>query len=405
MRWVVDSAWIGGTTARGVAFTFEDGRIAAIERVPVPGNGWHALPGFVDAHAHLELTSLRGEDLPHATFAEWVDALIDARSRLDAAGFAAAVRAGARELLASGVVAVGDVDSHGGTLGVLRETPLEGIVYRELVGSPPASAIDRVEHEVVADARGAEKGAGLRAGLSPHAPFSTGEAVYRRAFACAARLGVPVASHVAETLEEEELLLRREGPLADLFDRRSFRVPEWPHALVRPFDRLLELAPPRGFVLIHGNHLADADLARCAAHGWPVVFCPESHRYFGHPRHPAVRLLARGGTLALGTDSRASNRALDLWREMACFRASGPDVKDGAILAAATSGGRAALGLEPAELRLGEPATLQLVRTRDGAALDPSRLEEAAVRGELETCHVLVRGRAAFGGTPAPSSR
>src|SRR5262245_53492240 len=67
-------------------------------------------PGFVDAHAHLELSGLEGRLRPGTELVEWIRAVLrwragrgPARTRLDALR-------GARMLLASGTTCVGDID-------------------------------------------------------------------------------------------------------------------------------------------------------------------------------------------------------------------------------------------------------------------------------------------------------
>jgi cytosine/adenosine deaminase-related metal-dependent hydrolase len=394
MKLDLDSAWIRGEIAAGVRLHFTGGaggRITAVEPIARPGNGWHALPGFVNAHCHLDLTSIAGEELGHATFAEWLSALLPRRGRLADAEIDAAIDAGAARLLAGGTVAVGDVDSFGRSLARLRATPLAGFAFREIVGRFDRERFERIAAEL----REPEpEHAALHRGLSPHAPYSTGPEAFAAAFAASGSR--PVASHLAETAEEDELLLRGGGPLAELFARLGFTVPAWgprPGQGASAAAAVLALAPADArLVVVHGNLLTQAELELCARRRWPLVYCPRSHRYFGRARHPAARLLRLGGIVALGTDSRASNEGLDLWAEMACFRAAEAELDDAAILAAATSGGRSALGLEPAELAAGHPATFQLVRRRDGRPLRERELVAAAVRAELATEALFVRG-------------
>lgn len=407
MKLDLDSAWIRGAPVAGVRLRFTSaaagGRITAVEPIARPGNGWHALPGFVNAHCHLDLTSIAGEELGHATFAEWLSGLLPRRLRLADAEVDAAIDAGAARLLAGGTVAVGDVDSFGRSLARLRATPLAGFAFREIVGRFERERFERIAAELRADP---PDGAAVRRGLSPHAPYSTGPEAFAAVFAASGSR--PVASHLAETADEEELLLRGGGPLAELFARLGFTVPEWgpqtgKGAGASAAAAVLALAPPESrLVVVHGNRLTQPELELCARRRWPLVYCPRSHRYFGHPRHPAARLLALGGTVAIGTDSRASNEGLDLWAEMACFRAAEPELDDATILAAATSGGRSALGLEPAELAPGHPATLQLVRRRDGAPLRERELAAAAVRAELATEALFVRGGRVHGPADLP---
>ena len=398
MQLDLDSAWICGELAVGVRLRLAGGRVAALERIAAPRNGWHALPGFVNAHCHLDLTAIAGEELAHATFAEWLSGLMPRRGRLAEAEIDAAIDAGAAALLATGTVAVGDVDSFGRSLARLQRTPLAGFAFREIVGRFDEERFERIAAEV-RDASAAP--AALRRALSPHAPYSTGPQAYAAVFAASGPL--PVASHLAETEEEEELLLRGRGPLAELFARLGFTAPRWGSGAASAAALVFDLVPAGArLVVVHGNRLTPAELELCARRSFPVVYCPRSHRYFGHARHPAARLLALGGTVALGTDSRASNAGLDLWEEMACFRAAEAEVEDAAILAAATSGGRRALGLEAAELATGHPATFQLVRRRDGALGRANELVAAAVRAELRTDALFVRGVPILGEADVP---
>ncbi|MBL8841572.1 MAG: amidohydrolase family protein [Planctomycetes bacterium] len=413
----VDGLWSEGEVRGATLLRFApDG---ALERHPAPAGtpaaarsarGLFALPGFVDAHVHLELSSMHGETLPHGSFSEWVAALVARQRSLGPDERAAAVRSGADELLSRGCVAIGDIDSHGETLAALSGSPLEGVVHREWLGAPSAERLAECERTLDEQQRAL---ASLRipprrrAGLSPHAPYTTSPELYATLFDWVRRYAVPVASHVAESPEELLLLAEQRGPLAEFFGRIGFAPPRWPDARAGPLLALDALSPPPGFTVIHGNQLTPAEIARCAARRWPVVHCPRSHAYFGYSRNPARELLAAGVTVALGTDSRASNFGLDLHAELATWRARDPSLSDQQLLVAATAAGRCALGLPRAELRAGDAATFQLVRGRDGPLRTPDELLPAVVRGGTETVAVWIRGQLAWSmerGAIPPSS-
>lgn len=402
MELEVAGGWRHGGPIGPSRLAFEPGRPlrvapSAAGRVARP---LHALPAFANAHVHLELSDVRGETLPHADFAEWIEALVIARRAAagDATDGAAATKAalleGAAALLACGVSAVGEIDSHGAALATLRTTPLEGVVHRELLGAPTAERLAALDDELAREA--AAPPSRLRLGLSPHAPYTAGPALYRHVFERARRFGAVVASHVAESDAEVELLRERRGPLRALFDRWNFAAPEWPGAEAGLLAAIAALDPPRGFVVVHGNRLAASEVALLAERGWPLVHCPRSWRYFGHATAPLAAALRAGATVALGSDSRASNEGLDLWAELAAWRAADRELPDEALLDAATRGGRRALALPDAGLRDGERATFQLVARRDGAALEAARLPYGAVRGELRTVALVIEGEFAW---------
>ena len=74
--------------------------------------------------------------------------------------------------------------------------------------------------------------------------------------------------------------------------------------------------------LIHANWPGPGEVERVAAAGAMVVHCPGSHAFFDRAPFPLDRYRAAGIPVALGTDSAASNAALDMRREMRLLRNS-----------------------------------------------------------------------------------
>jgi cytosine/adenosine deaminase-related metal-dependent hydrolase len=388
---LVDAAWVGERWIGPLRIVVEGATIREIDPLArAPGQGVFALPAFANAHVHLDLTPIQIDPPEAPGFATWIEELLRRRRDLEVEVIHAGIRAGVRGLQRTGTTAVGDIDSMGHSLPILRELDVEGVCYRELIGVPG----DAVWKQVGEIARATPQDASLRLGLSPHAPYSTPEQTYRRAFELCASLGLALASHVAETREESEYLQSGGGSLGDLFARFGFARPAWDRAQRGSLERVLDTAEPAvAFAAIHANHPDATDLDGLVRRRASVVYCPRSHEYFGHPpEHPAARYLAAGIPVALGTDSRASNEGLDMWQEMACCRRRCPSLEDRQILWMATGAGRAVLRLEEARLRPGDPATLQLVESADGRRIEPERLTSAAVRGELRTVQTLRDG-------------
>ena len=256
-----------------------------------------------------------------------------------------AARAESEALARAGVTLVGDIDWSGGVATRGRVAAgLEGVAYHEIVGVHRERARMRLAEVLQLVDRSGPAGAGL----SPHAPFSVHHEVVREIVQAAARRGLRLAMHLAETPEETRFLLHGDGPVLRLL-----------HAIGKglPFD-----APPRlrpvawadeagllaaGCLVVHGNDLDDDDVARLAARGSSVVYCHGTHSHFGRPRHRIAELLAAGVNVALGTDSGLSNRGVDLWAELQRLAADRPDLDPLALLRCATAGGRQALGLQP----------------------------------------------------------
>jgi cytosine/adenosine deaminase-related metal-dependent hydrolase len=281
------------------------------------------VPGLVNAHTHLELSALRGRLKPTADFARWVRAQLAALTRWTPADFIRSYRLGVRLSLAAGTAAVGDIARRPAIAREAARSPLRTVHHVEAIEPDPRRAheaawrtSDTTFNAGLAALR-SRRGASCTWGLSPHAPYTVSPLLYRRLFKHARAVGEPVQTHLAETPEELELLRSGTGPLRDLLLAAGHPLPfATPPGLspVAYLDRLGVLRPP--LVAVHGNALTAADIETLARRGVTVVFCPRSHRFFRRPPHPVRRLLRAGVPVALGTDSLASNRDLDVRAEM-----------------------------------------------------------------------------------------
>src|SRR5215510_10757349 len=105
-------------------------REARVVRFP----GCVIIPGFVNAHSHLELTVLRGflDDLP---FGDWIPRLTNAKYKvLSPADILVSAQLGAVEMLRAGVTCLGEVMDLGTGWQAMRESGLQGVAYQEVFG-------------------------------------------------------------------------------------------------------------------------------------------------------------------------------------------------------------------------------------------------------------------------------
>jgi cytosine/adenosine deaminase-related metal-dependent hydrolase len=292
------------------------------------------LPGLVSAHTHLRFSQLSGRRATGGGFAGWIRRVLAAPPPQQAE-----VVARARALAASGTTCVGDHDPDGLGAFAMRKVGIRGVAFRELFSFDPGAGRAAVRAAAAA-ARAAVRPPVLP-GLAPHATYTA----TREALAAAARARMRVSIHLAETADEIAWLRGGEGPLERLLWDRG-RRPLFPVPQLSPAELLARAGLLRpGTLLIHANEVGARDLGRFARAGCAAVHCPGTHAYFRRGDPPVRRWLAAGLPFALGTDSLASNRTLDLFGEMARLHASDPAIPPNAIVEAATLGGARALGL------------------------------------------------------------
>ncbi len=319
------------------------------EGVPVQRfAGCALLPGLVNAHCHLELTTLQGRLDSGNSFPVWVEQLRAYTAGLDSTSYHHAAYEGVRQLLAGGCTTVLDVGNTGDALPVLAASPLRAFACVETLGLDPALAEPRFDaaRSRIESHRG-EKGLPtdrFRPGIAPHAAYSMSPELLRRVLDHQKSLGLPVTIHAAESREEAEMFASGTGPLAD-YCRRIY--PDAPRHHGTSPVRWLEANGlfPDGLILVHGNILDEADMEILARRKATVVHCPSSHAFFGHPRFPYEALRARGINVALGTDSLASGDSLSMLEQMRLFAEAYPEVPLDEILTLASTHGAHALGL------------------------------------------------------------
>jgi cytosine/adenosine deaminase-related metal-dependent hydrolase len=180
--------------------------------------------------------------------------------------------------------------------------------------------------------------------LSPHAPHTVCPALLEKAIT----KNVPIAMHLAETLEELELLRHHTGALLEMMRRADADYD--PKSVLlgkRPMDYLQLLsAAPKAFI-IHGNYLDDEELRFLALHRetMSVVYCSRSHAYFRHAAYPLQKMLDYGVRVLLGTDSLASVPDLSLVEEMKFVLQHHPTIPPETVYRLGTFEGAAAFDL------------------------------------------------------------
>lgn len=281
------------------------------------------LPGFVNAHTHLDLTHLGpiAHD-PADGFETWVAKISSVRATNPEA-IADSVQLGVDLCLAGGTVAVADIA--GPIKGeptlvparVLRASPLVGVSFVEHfgIGHIEVPWLKRIAH-LLAEHKSevCDRSGGVRIGLQPHAPYSTSLRSCRRALEHAQKLDLPLATHLAESLDERRLVEKGVGPLREFAERGGFWSDDMAEELgngLRPIEYFADVlgASDRRWLL---SHVADANddevqtLARARA---SVAYCPRAADYFDAPGalgpHRYKDMLAAGVNVCIGTDSIA----------------------------------------------------------------------------------------------------
>jgi cytosine/adenosine deaminase-related metal-dependent hydrolase len=362
----LEGGWI--LVGDGLVEAVGDGdRPAADEAVDL--GGALVTPGLVNTHHHLYQTLTRAR-AQQGTLFEWLRELYPVWAGIDAEAEYAAARTGLAELALSGCTTV--FDHHyvfpRGVTGLIeaevraaRELGVRIVASRGSMdlgesdgGLPPDALVEELDavlsdtERLVAELHEPGPGARVQLAVAPCSPFSVTRRLLEESAELARRLGLPLHTHLAETVEEDAYCLELYG--------------------CRPVEYLAELGWLGEDVwCAHCVHLSADDIASFAHEGVGVAHCPTSNLRLGAGVAPVRDLLDAGVRVGLGVDGSASNERGDL----------GLEVKQ-ALLVARGRGGPAAMTAREA-LRIGTRGSAAVLRRDDIGSIEAGRCADLAV--------------------------
>ncbi len=338
-----------------------DGRIAAVgyglsatnpdEEVIDFGNAV-ILPGFVNAHSHVEYTleRYRVDGLPlwqFLTKTAYRKYRIPEPKRLRESAIA-----GAKELLAGGVTCFGDCSFTGIAAQAAEETGQRAVVYHELFGQSMGDeypAVLKAKFEAI-DALRSQSSDTIVRGVSPHSVYTSGLDMLTETNRLCLEYGMPLAMHLAETKAETRYTMLGQGPLAKCRAKLGYEAMA---TGTRPFEVIKAAGLLRkGVCFAHCTHLTKLEIVELAASGAGIAHCPRSNALLLGGVAPLQQFVKEGAAVGIGTDGAASSLTLNMLEEtrfaLGIVRARTGRKALTAVqaLTMATLGGAQALGLE-----------------------------------------------------------
>ena len=356
-----------------------DGVLVAIEpAAEAAADGFLALPGMVNAHSHCFQRALPGHgEVPKGadSFWSWRESMYRLANRIDPEELYAIARQAFADMLRGGFTSVGEFHylhhARDGTpstaLGeaVVAAAAATGIrlvllpVFYSRAGFggtgeglAPRAEQRRFVHRTVAEfARLLEHFAGEACGCAAHSLRAVPAAALGELVTTARGIlgeAAPLHIHIAEQTLEVEACTETHGL-----------------SPVRLLAEHVEL--DERWSLVHATHADEAERELMCTAGVNVVLCPLTEAYLGDGIFPAAEYAARGGSLAIGSDSNVRIDAVEelRWLEyvqrltqrrrsrLATSRGIGMP-----LWAGAAGAGARALGLDTGAIEVGRPADL-----------------------------------------------
>lgn len=305
------------------------------------------VPGFVNAHCHVELSHLKGKFTRLSGMAGFIDQINSLRDSSSREQKIRCLENWMERMWDSGVSAMADISNCDDSFAVKASSPMYTRTFIELFGSEPQDCGPVMEgaHKLLEKARRS----GIDASITPHSCYTMSPQLLREAAKAGLESGY-LSYHSQESRQEEDMIRTGTGELAD--NRRKYGMSMPPvrgtSSLEYFIDTVAGPAPGEDahLLLVHNICLSEEDakaaLARFSNVYWAV--CPMSNLFI-HNALPPIGLMRRLGLkITVGTDSLSSNDDLDMVKEMYCLQSNFPEVGLGEILRWSTLNGAEFLG-------------------------------------------------------------
>src|SRR5438552_10326854 len=170
------------------------------------------LPGLINAHCHLDFTSLRGKIAPQRSFTDWILQINSLRRDLSDEDYLESIARGFDEAKRWGTTTIANIESMPALFSRMPPPPLRTWWFAELIDVRPRLPAEEMVASSLTFFRDKPDWRG-GFGLSPHAPYTASPKLTRLAATAANENNLPLTMHLAESEEEMEMFRAGGGPL------------------------------------------------------------------------------------------------------------------------------------------------------------------------------------------------
>lgn len=273
----------------------EGNRIVEIKQ-GLKGNGIDCrgkivMPGMINTHAHLGMHSLKGICDDESLF-NWLDIVNKEEEKLSVDQILKNTEDGIRESIMNGTTCIYDSYKYAPErIKVFEKLGMRGFVSSTVTKPRHLAHVDRLIH-------GTKESALVKPIVAAHSPYRCSREVLEAIRDISREHDMMRRIHIAETRKEVEDTKKETGMTS-----------------IRYLDSIGFLG--KRTILVHSTFVDDYEIGLIAKNGSRVSHNPISNMKLGSGGvAPIVKMLKKGITVGLGTDSVVSNNDLDMFEEL-----------------------------------------------------------------------------------------
>lgn len=370
----------GNPLQDAVVITDDQGKIMSIDpltdhdRTSVEFLEGILLPGFINAHCHLELSHMKGRVPTGTGLVKFIERVVSQRDSSPDA-ILSAIEEADKEMYDEGIVAVGDICNRPDTFACKDQSRIHYHSFVEMfdfwqdtLATKTFSEYEKVYTQLK------NKPGHLRSAV-PHAPYSVSRTLFKLINELNAETVTSISIHNQETQAEEEMFRNKDGDFVRLFEGFGFAFDHFEATGKSSIYYALEnLDVKHRHLFVHNTLTREPEVktaGKMIRHCY-WVSCPNANLYIENKLPDYQVFLNTGAKVCLGTDSLTSNWQLSILEEIKTICRYQSFVPQEEIIRWATINGAEALGIDDqfGSLTQGSTPGLNLITTDKSGRID-----------------------------------
>lgn len=299
------------------------------------------VPGFINAHCHIELSHLRNKIQKHTGLPGFLTEVYKIR-KAENEEILQSILSADKEMIRNGIVAVGDISNNNLSFNVKAKSSIKYHTFIEIFD------ISIATESVIFNALKMKDLAseyGLPASVIPHAPYTVSEKLYSLIQQIATENNSLFSTHNQECDDENRLYIDDSGRFHDI---KLFPVNFKPTGQ----NSLLSLAKyfvtGNNKLLVHNTYTSENDIAFASEYLTNLfwIMCPQANLYIENKLPEIDNFVRHNQNIAIGTDSLASNSDLSVLKELIIISENFPSISLENLVKWATINGARSLNIE-----------------------------------------------------------
>lgn len=339
----------GPPIVNGIVVTDDSGKILAItdDKALLDSNIERhkgvIVPGFINAHCHLELSHLQNKMEKGTGLLSFAKQVIHERVAADDQVIKA-MESADEAMFKNGIVAVGDISNQSISADTKLKSKIKYHTFVEMLSFDPLKATEVLDQAILT-----QKKFETPSSLTPHAPYSLSKELLKQLNRYCENKYNTISIHNQECEEENFYYRYKDGALKQFFEDLNIDTSNFKAQSKNSLQTIIPFFPAQQkILLVHNTYSSLKDVYFLKRFNLNInwCFCPNANlfienklptfEFFKHTDHP----------ITIGTDSLASNNSLCILSEMKVIQKNYGAISFNELLKWATINGAKFLDLD-----------------------------------------------------------